>query len=95
MTTGDLLWVVLFSTGSGSLKVTMGSSSQTYSVSAGVNKITLPLAQASSVTTALTRNGAQVFNFQSNAVTYTNGNPSKYNWNYVAAAGQVVSSWVS
>ncbi|KAG8953476.1 hypothetical protein FRC04_002318 [Tulasnella sp. 424] len=85
--TDDLLWIVLFSTGSGSLKVTMGSSSSTFSVTAGVNKFTLPLAQASSVTAVLTRNGDQVFNFQSNAVTYTSGNPSTYNWNYAAAAG--------
>ncbi|KAG9013645.1 hypothetical protein FRB90_005817 [Tulasnella sp. 427] len=83
--TDDTLWIVLFSTGSGSLKVTMGSSSNTFSVSSGVNKFTLPASQTSSVTAVLTRNGAQVFSVQG-AVTYTNS-PTKYNWNYAAAAG--------
>ncbi|KIO30753.1 glycoside hydrolase family 71 protein [Tulasnella calospora MUT 4182] len=83
--TSDNLWIVLFSTGSGSLKVTMGSSTSTFSVVAGVNKFTLGLAQASSVTAVLTRNGSQVFSVQG-VVTYTNS-PSTYNWNYAAAAG--------
>ncbi|KAG8919441.1 hypothetical protein FRC00_011331, partial [Tulasnella sp. 408] len=81
----DNLWIVLFSTGSGTLQVTMGSSSPTFSVNAGVNKFTLALTQASSVTAVLTRNGSQVFRVQG-AVTYTNS-PSKYNWNFAAAAG--------
>ncbi|KAG8909194.1 hypothetical protein FRC01_007087, partial [Tulasnella sp. 417] len=68
----------------------MGSSS-TDSVSGGINKFTPPLAQASSGTVVLTRDAAQVFNFQSNAVTYTIGNPSKYNWNYATADGPQIA----
>lgn len=66
----------------------MGSSAQTYTtVSAGVNKFTLPLKQASGVRAVLTRNGGEVFDFYSTGVKYTEGSPAKYNWNYAAAVG--------
>ncbi|KIO26865.1 glycoside hydrolase family 71 protein, partial [Tulasnella calospora MUT 4182] len=81
----DKLWIVLFSTGSGSLTVTQGSSSSTTQVKAGVNKISMPLGVASSVTAVLTRGGEQVFDFT--APISFGHSPKTYNFNMNAAMG--------
>ncbi|KAG9035646.1 hypothetical protein FS837_001855, partial [Tulasnella sp. UAMH 9824] len=81
----DKLWIVLFSTGSGSLTVTQGSSSSTTEVKAGVNKISMPLGVASSVTAVLTRYGEQVFEFT--APISFGHSPKTFNFNMNAAAG--------
>ncbi|KAG8986907.1 hypothetical protein FRB90_003702 [Tulasnella sp. 427] len=81
----DRLWVVLFSTGSGSLTVTQGSSSSTTQVKAGVNKISIPLGVASSVTAILRRGGDQVFEFT--APISFGHSPKAYNFNVNAAVG--------
>ncbi|KAG8912905.1 hypothetical protein FRC00_003521, partial [Tulasnella sp. 408] len=81
----DKLWIVLFSTGSGSLTVTQGSSSSTTQVKAGVNKISMPLGVASSVTAVLTRYGEQVFEFT--APISFGHSPKTFNFNMNAAAG--------
>ncbi|KAG8908649.1 hypothetical protein FRB99_004937 [Tulasnella sp. 403] len=83
--TTDKLWVVLFSTGPGSLTVTQGPSSTTTGVKSGVNKISLPLGVAEGVTAVLTRDGQQVFSFSA-PISFGN-NPPSYNFNANVAAG--------
>ena len=78
--TSDTLWVVLFSTGPGTLTLTQGSSSSTNNVVAGVNKLQLPSGVTSSgVTAVLKRNSATVFTYTA-PIMFTH-NPPNYNFN--------------
>ncbi|KAG8862072.1 hypothetical protein FRB96_002102 [Tulasnella sp. 330] len=81
----DTLWIVLFATGPGSLEVTQGSSTLTHEVVQGVNKLSMPLGVASSVTAVLTRNTHQVFDF-TGPVSFTHS-PTSYNFNTNMIAG--------
>lgn len=81
----DKLWIVLFSTGSGSLTVTQGSSHQVHNVVHGVNKISQPLGVSKSVTAVLTRKGHQVFHWTT-PIAFTHS-PAHYNFNTHAASG--------
>ncbi|KAG9003868.1 hypothetical protein FRB90_011102 [Tulasnella sp. 427] len=77
--TNDYVWIVLFATGPGTLTVTQGSSSGTFGVYAGVNKLQLASAVASSVTATLTRTSAQVFSYTA-PISFTH-TPATYNFN--------------
>ncbi|KIO26834.1 glycoside hydrolase family 71 protein [Tulasnella calospora MUT 4182] len=84
--TDDYLWIVLFSTGSGTLQVTQGSSQATWQVTAGVNKLKLASGVTSSgVTATLTRGSAQVFSYFA-PITFTHS-PSTYNFNAFVFSG--------
>jgi glucan endo-1,3-alpha-glucosidase len=78
--TEDNVYALVFSTGDGVVTMTSGSNKETYAVSAGLNKIKLGMS-AGSVTIKLTRNGSNVFSYDSTGeFTYTNS-PTTYNFN--------------
>ncbi|KAG9003586.1 hypothetical protein FRB94_014547 [Tulasnella sp. JGI-2019a] len=81
----DKLWIVLFSTGAGTLQVTQGSSSSTYQVVGGVNKLSMPLGVANDATAVLTRHGHQVFHFNA-LIAFSHSTPH-YNFNTRVASG--------
>ncbi|KAG9041126.1 hypothetical protein FS837_012717 [Tulasnella sp. UAMH 9824] len=84
--TDDYLWIVLFSTGNGSLTVTQGSSQATWSVGPGVNKLKLASGVTSTgVTATLSRNSQQVFSYSA-PITFTHS-PATYNFNAFVFAG--------
>ncbi|KAG8960833.1 hypothetical protein FRC05_006554 [Tulasnella sp. 425] len=63
--TNDYLWIVLLSTGPGTLQVQQGTTTGSSTVTAGINKLQLASGETNSgvngVTAVLTRNSAQVF----------------------------------
>ncbi|KAG8892604.1 hypothetical protein FRC01_014070 [Tulasnella sp. 417] len=84
--TDDYLWIVLFSTGQGTLKVTQGSSSKEFTVTAGVNLLKLDSGETSSgVTATLTRGTTQVFSYFA-PITFTHS-PTLYNFNAFVFSG--------
>ncbi|KAJ6617911.1 glycoside hydrolase [Mycena sp. CBHHK59/15] len=84
--TTDYLWAAVFATGPGSVTLTTGSSSQTFvNVTAGVNKLKIPLA-AGNITVSLVRDGKTVISKTDAGYTYTES-PELYNYNfYVGSA---------
>ncbi|KAG8892607.1 hypothetical protein FRC01_014069 [Tulasnella sp. 417] len=84
--TDDYLWIVLFSTGQGTLTVTQGSSSKDFTVTAGVNLLKLDSGVTSSgVTATLSRGTTQVFSYFA-PITFTH-TPTNCNFNAFVFAG--------
>jgi glucan endo-1,3-alpha-glucosidase len=84
--TSDYLWAVVFATSPGSVTLTAGSNTQTFSVSSGVNKLQLA-SSAGGIRGTLSRNGAVVVDVNpGSAFSYTLS-PNTYNFNaFVASA---------
>ena len=79
--TEDNVYALVFSTGDGVVTMTSGSNKETYAVSAGLNKIKLGMS-AGSVTIKLTRNGSNVFSYDSTGEFSYTTSPANYNYNY-------------
>lgn len=75
----------MFSTGSYTLHLSLGSASGTYAVTAGVNKIKMALSNGGSPTASLVDgSGNTVLSFSPSGFTYKT-NPTTYNFNYYIA----------
>ncbi len=85
--TDDYLWAIVFAKTSGSLKLQIGTSSGTFPIQAGVNKVQLPLSPGSPTATLL-RGTTPVLIFQPPGFTYT-ANPTAYNFNFYMAASSL------
>lgn len=83
--TDDNLYAIVFATAAGSLKLSIGSSSSTTSIVAGVNKIKLALAVGSPTATLYNSAGAALVTFAPSGFTYTGSSCTVYNFNYHAA----------
>jgi glucan endo-1,3-alpha-glucosidase len=83
--TDDNLYAVVFSTGPGSLELSIGSSHSTTAISTGVNKIKLPLSPGSPTARLLDSEGKLLISFSPSGFTYVT-NPPAYNFNYYLAA---------
>ncbi|WWC86171.1 uncharacterized protein L201_001044 [Kwoniella dendrophila CBS 6074] len=79
--TQDYLWVVVLATADSQVTLTSGSNSQTFSVSAGLNKLKLSLSEGS-ISGSITRSGQTIASYNAgSAFTYTTS-PQTYNYNY-------------
>lgn len=79
--TEDKVWAVVLATSSGTVTLSTSSSqSQTFSVSAGVSKLTIPITSGGYMAATLSRNGQTVINLKSTNFTF-NPNPPSYNFN--------------
>ncbi|KAF7440239.1 hypothetical protein PC9H_000583 [Pleurotus ostreatus] len=86
----DTLWAVVFATSPGSVTLTSGTNTQTFSVNAGVNKLKLPLSPGK-ITVSMTKNGQVIINYSPAGYTFIT-NPVTYNYNaYVDSASAVVT----
>ncbi|KAF9516438.1 glycoside hydrolase family 71 protein [Hydnum rufescens UP504] len=83
--TDDYLYAVVFATGPGSLRLSIGSSSSTTDINAGVNKIKLALSPGSPTAVLFDSGGNTILTFSPSGFTYIT-NPSAYNFNYYMAA---------
>lgn len=79
--TDDNLYAAVFATSAGSVTLTSGSTSQTFTVTAGLNKLKMPLA-AGAIGGQLTRNGATVASYDSTGSFAYDLTPATYNFNY-------------
>lgn len=61
-TSQDNLWAAVFATSSATVTLKVGSSSQTFSVTAGVNKLSIPLA-VGSATVQMVRSSQTIINY--------------------------------
>ncbi|KAF8983616.1 glycosyl hydrolase family 71-domain-containing protein [Cyathus striatus] len=75
--TEDSMWAAVFATSSATVTLKCGSSSQTFTVNAGVNKLKIPLA-AGQITVTMVRNGQTVINKTPTDFTYVT-NPTLCN----------------
>ncbi|OCF33259.1 hypothetical protein I316_05000 [Kwoniella heveanensis BCC8398] len=79
--TEDYLYAVVLSTDGAEVTLTSGGSSQTFTVSAGLSKLKIPLS-AGSISGSITRSGSTVASYDAgSSFTYTT-TPSTYNFNY-------------
>ncbi|KAF9495858.1 hypothetical protein BDN71DRAFT_1390602 [Pleurotus eryngii] len=86
----DTLWAVVFTTSPGSVTLTSGTNTQTFSVNAGVNKLKLPLSPGK-ITVSMTKNGQVTINYSPAGYTFIT-NPGTYNYNaYVDSACTLIS----
>ncbi|KAF9507255.1 glycoside hydrolase family 71 protein [Hydnum rufescens UP504] len=83
--TDDNLYAVVFATGPGSLQLSIGSSNRTTAISAGVNKIKLPLSPGSPTALLRDSNGNLLISFSPSGFTYVT-KAAAYNFNYYMAA---------
>ncbi|KDQ33034.1 glycoside hydrolase family 71 protein [Pleurotus ostreatus PC15] len=65
----DTLWAVVFATSPGSVTLTSGTNTQTFSVNAGVNKLKLPLSPGK-ITVSMTKNGQVIINYSPAGYTF-------------------------
>ena len=79
------MWAVVLATADGQLTLTSGSNTQTFDVTAGVNKLSLPIQPNGSLHGVLTRNNQTVIDLQSTNYTF-NPNPSAFNYNAFTAS---------
>lgn len=82
--TDDNIYCVVFSTGTYSLALSVGSSSGTFSITPGVNTVKLAMATGTPTAKLLDSNGNTVLSF--NSVFSIVSNPTTYNFNYYIAA---------
>jgi len=69
------MWAAVFATSAASVTLKCGSSSNTFTVAAGVTKLKIPLA-AGKMTVQMVRNSVTVINYTPDAYTYVT-NPVK------------------
>ncbi|KIP05382.1 glycoside hydrolase family 71 protein [Phlebiopsis gigantea 11061_1 CR5-6] len=84
----DVLWAVVFATAPGTVTLhTSDTTSQTFSVTAGVNKLSTNLTPGGYMRGTLARNGQTVIDFTPQGYTF-DANPQTYNYNaFTAFAG--------
>ncbi|WVQ97182.1 hypothetical protein IAU59_004292 [Kwoniella sp. CBS 9459] len=79
--TEDYLYAVVLSTEGAEVTLTSGSNTQTFTVSAGLSKLKIPLS-AGSISGSITRSGSTVASYDAgSSFTYTT-TPTTYNYNY-------------
>lgn len=81
--TDDNLYAMVFAKDAGTLTLTAGSTSQTFAVTAGVNKVKMPSAEGK-FSAKLVRGGSTTASLDSGSFSYTN-TPATYNFNYYVA----------
>ncbi|KDR78300.1 hypothetical protein GALMADRAFT_94936 [Galerina marginata CBS 339.88] len=92
--TEDSMWAAVFATSSATVILKCGTSSNTFSVGAGVTKLKIPLA-AGKITVQMTRGGQTIINYTPSDYTFVT-NPVLYNYNaYVGSATATGSSSTS
>jgi glucan endo-1,3-alpha-glucosidase len=79
--TDDNLYAVVLATAAGSVTLTSGSTSQTFDVAPGLNKLKIPSA-VGTIGATLTRNGATVVQYSAGTAFSFVTNPTTYNYNY-------------
>lgn len=79
--TDDNVYAIVFATASGSFQLTSGSNSETFAVTAGLNKIKVSNA-AGSISAQLTRGGSTVASYNAGSDFNYASSPSTYNYNY-------------
>ncbi len=79
--TQDYVWVLVMATASGSVSITSGSTTSTFSVVAGPNSIKVA-SQAGSMSGTFTRNGATMASVDAGSNYSFNTSPQLYNFNY-------------
>jgi len=89
--TEDSMWAAVFATSPASVTLQIGSSSSTFQVTAGVNKLKIPLA-VGQMSVKMVRNGQTIIEGASTGYTYIN-NPVLYNYN--AWVGSATSTQVT
>ncbi|KAF9450512.1 glycoside hydrolase family 71 protein [Macrolepiota fuliginosa MF-IS2] len=82
----DSLWALVFATQPGQVTLTCGSSTQQFSIEAGVNKLKLPLSSGT-ITVSMTRNGQTIINQSPSDFTYSSS-PELYNYNVYAGSAK-------
>ncbi|KAK0444401.1 glycoside hydrolase family 71 protein [Armillaria borealis] len=80
----DNLWALAFATSSASVTLQIGGSSQTFSVGAGVTKLSIPM-DYGQITVKMVKNSQTVIDKTVTDFTYV-ANPSQYNYNAYAGA---------
>ena len=80
----DKMWAVVLATADGQLTLTSGSNTQTFDVTAGVNKLSLALQPGAGMEGTLVRNGATVVDLKPDFT--FNPNPSAFNYNAFTAS---------
>lgn len=88
--TSDTLWAVAFSTSDSTVTLTCGSSSQTFEVGPGVQKLKIPLSPGK-ITITMVRNGVTVIDHTPSDYTFVT-NPKTYNYNAYVGAANVSSA---
>lgn len=83
--TDDNLYALVFAADSGSLNLSIGKSSSSFSISPGVNKIKLPLDVGSPHAVLYDTAGNVVVDFAPSGFSYTGYSCSTYNFNYYTA----------
>lgn len=81
----DALYAIVLAAQAGSLKLSIGSSTSTTSISPGINKIKLGLAVGSPSATLYSTSGAVLVSFAPSGFTYSGNSCSVYNFNYYTA----------
>jgi len=87
--TQDAVWAVVLATAPGSVTLsTTATDAQTFDVTPGVNKLSVPIAPGGNLHGVLTRDGATVVELAPSATDFTfNGSPQTFNFNtFVASA---------
>ncbi|KAJ7672734.1 glycoside hydrolase [Mycena rosella] len=87
--TQDAVWAVVMATAAGSVTLsTTATDSQTFDVTPGVNKLSIPIAPGGTLHGVLSRDGATVVELAPAGTDFTfNGNPATFNYNaFVASA---------
>lgn len=82
--TDDNIYCVVFSTGSYTLHLSIGSSSSTFTITAGVNKVKLAMAVGSPTASLVDSSGTTVLSFSPSFGVVSN--PPSYNFNYYIQA---------
>ncbi|PSR74813.1 hypothetical protein PHLCEN_2v9527 [Hermanssonia centrifuga] len=81
----DVLWAVVFATANSTVTLyTSDSTSQTFNVNAGVNKISTDLTPGGYMRGTIVRNGQTIVDFRPDGYNFT-ANPQAYNYNAFAA----------
>ncbi|KAF8302560.1 glycoside hydrolase family 71 protein [Clavulina sp. PMI_390] len=83
--TDDNLYALVFAAQAGTVVLTIGSSTGTFSVTTGVNKLKIALAVGSPTAVFTSTSGATLVNFAPSGFSYTGSTCSVYNFNYYAA----------
>ncbi|EIM79643.1 glycoside hydrolase [Stereum hirsutum FP-91666 SS1] len=84
--TTDTLWAVIFAESSGSATISCGSQTTSANLSAGVNKLSLPLTTTCQVEATISRNGAVVTTFTPTGMEFTTVAPAYLNFNAFVAS---------
>jgi glucan endo-1,3-alpha-glucosidase len=87
--TQDAAWATVLATADGEVTLsTSPENTKTFPVTAGVNKLAVPIAPGGNLNAQLTRNGATVVNLATPPTDFTfNGAPSTFNYNiFVSSA---------